>query len=179
MRLLQRREPSVGYSTVWLAMSASQAMLDEANRAAQLETGGVLLGYISPIGHLDVVVELALGPGPSARHAEHHFDPDADWQQRQISAVYSASGRTCTYLGDWHTHPNGTAVPSPRDRKTARHIARTRTARTPHPVMAILGRQRCHGAAPHGWVFAVYRWDGRGLCPVRTQVMNQDRRLLG
>src|SRR3546814_7384631 len=47
------------------------------------------------------------------------------------------SGRRETYLGDWHTHPDGTDVLSRADKATLRRIARTPDARAPRPVMLI------------------------------------------
>lgn len=70
------------------------------------------------------------------------FAPDGQWQQRQFAAVYEQSGRTVTYLGDWHSHPQGFPRPSGQDRKTAADIAASEQARTPYPITLILGRGR-------------------------------------
>lgn len=120
----------------WWAQDALDRALNEADRAYPLETGGVLLGWRTSATR--VVVADLIGPGPGAQHHKVWFRPDADWQQDQIAARYAQSGRTVTYLGDWHTHPDGTPALSRKDLRTLRRIARHADARVPQPVMAVL-----------------------------------------
>lgn len=110
--------------------------MKEAHRTYPLETGGVLLGWFAK--PWEAVVTALVGPGPEARHEAASFRPDADWQQERIAASYRASGRTVTYLGDWHTHPNGRLSLSRADVATLRTIASHKAARVPNPLMAVL-----------------------------------------
>jgi integrative and conjugative element protein (TIGR02256 family) len=122
-------------SIVWLEAAADAAIRAEAALHPDEETGGILLGYTGTGG---TVVAAAIGPGPEAKRTASSFVPDAAWQQVELARRYEASGRTHTYLGDWHTHPTGPAVPSRRDQRTLRRIARHRPARQQRPLMAIL-----------------------------------------
>lgn len=124
----------------------------EANRHFPDESGGVLLGYADADKPKRIQAVDQIGPGPEATHERHRFEPDAAWQTERIAAAYDESGRVVTYLGDWHSHPCGSAVPSVLDRSTARLIARSREARAPHPLMMIV-----HGC-PGEWQVAAYRW---------------------
>ncbi len=134
---------------LWLATDALEAMIAEARRVEPFESGGVLLGWCEQDGD-GVVVAGVLGPGPGATHKRTRFSPDTGWQRREIARVYEASGRTLGYLGDWHSHPGGTATPSRRDERTARRIARSRSARVPRPVILILpGRNESWSPAPY------------------------------
>lgn len=152
--MLRRCPKPVATSHAWLVVDALEDMLDEAAGRAPLETGGVLLGYVSPRGEPEhVVVEAVLGPGPRARHSKTQFEPDSRWQEGEIAQRYELSGRITTYLGDWHTHPMGPPLPSRRDRQTARAIAQKKSARMPRPLMLILGFD-----PEDGWSFVVYRW---------------------
>jgi integrative and conjugative element protein (TIGR02256 family) len=101
-----------------------------------LETGGVLLGY--GVDDDQVVVETMIGPGPRATHRRNRFEPDSRWQRTQIAEAYVRSGRISRYLGDWHSHPGGSANPSRRDQRTARRIGRHRGAKARRPVMLIM-----------------------------------------
>lgn len=101
-----------------------------------METGGVLLGWRASTS--EIVITDLVGPGPRAEHHCVWFRPDADWQQEQIDACYAQSGRTVTYLGGWHTHPNGSPVLSGKDLRTLRRISRHGDARIPQPVMAVV-----------------------------------------
>jgi integrative and conjugative element protein (TIGR02256 family) len=146
--------------TAWVAIGVLDTLRQEAALYPTLETGGVLLGYWRDD---DVVITTALGPGPDAQRGRTWFAPDQAWQLDQIATVYTESKRTVTYLGDWHTHPGGTPHPSRRDRRTMRAIKRSRLARQPRPLMAIIGPR--HDDRPVLW-----RLIGR-----RIQVLNSQR----
>jgi integrative and conjugative element protein (TIGR02256 family) len=132
---MRTRERKAGVA--WWDGQALEAATTEATCSYPLETGGVLLGWRS--GKHQVVIVQIVGPGPAAEHHPRSFRPDAAWQQERISEVYRDSDRRITYLGDWHTHPNGISALSLRDVSTLRRIARHADARAPRPVMAVLG----------------------------------------
>ena len=123
--------------TVWIAPPALDGILVETVRMAPQETGGVLVGY-GDVGE-GFVVTAAVGPGPDAVHDPYRFVPDHEYHEREVARHYHESGRTETYLGDWHSHPTAAAYLSPRDRKTLRGIARERDARAPTPLMMVVG----------------------------------------
>jgi integrative and conjugative element protein (TIGR02256 family) len=133
-------------------------MVGEADVSAPKETGGMLLGYVSPnTAPEHVVIEAVIGPGPDAAHYPDRFEPDSGWQQEELARAYADSGRITTYLGDWHTHPGGVALPSRRDRRTARAIARSKAARMPHPFIVILASDE------DGWRAAAFRYEAGRL----------------
>jgi integrative and conjugative element protein (TIGR02256 family) len=100
----------------------------------------------------EVVITEAVGPGLRAVHDLKGFLPDHEYQDAEIAKRYEASGRRISYLGDWHSHPGGTASLSRKDEKTLARIAREQAARAATPLMALLA-----GADP--WTLAV--WCGR------------------
>ena len=118
-----------------MAASALSTIALEAGMYPGLETGGMLLGYWR--GH-HVVITAATGPGPEAQRGTAWFRPDQQWQTEVLSRTYAASGRTITYLGDWHTHPGGGGSPSRTDRRTMRAVKREAAARQPRPLMGIV-----------------------------------------
>jgi integrative and conjugative element protein (TIGR02256 family) len=132
-----------------------QAILAEMQREAQHqepnESGGVLMGYADRTDPNLIKVTAQIGPGPNATHRRHRFEPDAAWQCDEVARCYEQSGRIATYLGDWHSHPGGSARPSRLDRKTARNISRSPEARVPHPLMLIL-------AGSEEWAPQIYRY---------------------
>lgn len=75
------------------------------------ETGGVLLGHEHPDRRL--VVTVAGDPGPRAEQTRDAFHRDPKHAHRLAHDRY-AHDRS-VWLGDWHTHPNGPAHPSPAD----------------------------------------------------------------
>lgn len=120
---------------LWLLDRADALIRAEAALYEDDETGGMLLGYCTAAG---VVVADAIGPGPRAERTPSWFLPDDEWQQDELARRYAASGRTHTYLGDWHTHPGGVPSPSRTDRGTLAKIAAHRPARQPAPLSAVL-----------------------------------------
>ena len=128
---------TAGGRTLWLAAGAMAELADEVRRRLPDETGGLLVGYDDPSGA--PVVTAVVGPGPRALHSPTRFRPDTRFQQRELTGLYAASGRTQRYLGDWHAHPNGVVVPSRCDRRVLRRIRRTAAARAPRAVMVIAG----------------------------------------
>ena len=100
----------------------------------------------------EVLVSEIVGPGPNAIHGPESFTPDYDFQEARIADLYIQSGRKVTYLGDWHTHPDGQLYLSPKDCTTLRRIAASPTSRAPTPLMAVLA-----GGCP--WKLGA--WQGR------------------
>jgi integrative and conjugative element protein (TIGR02256 family) len=133
-------------SIAWISRTSIELMVDEASRALPNETGGILMGYWSSTED-QVVVTTATHPGPHAHHDIAEFIPDDEYQDREIERVYAESGRRHVYLGDWHTHPDGDAALSWKDKKTLRAIASYIPAKAPTPLMAVLagdGNWRLH-----------------------------------
>jgi len=128
---------SLGPQTAWLCTPAWLEIKREADASLPLETGGVLLGFWSPDSNEPVATHV-VGPGPNGVHREDGFIPDYDFQEREIATLYEESGRRLSYLGDWHTHPGGSAHMSRRDRACLRRIARHPEARVVRPLMLVL-----------------------------------------
>lgn len=102
-----------------------------------LETGGILLG----VRHSPTVFVVAavVGPGPSATHNKTSFEPDQEWQVEQVASRWAESDGTLEYLGDWHSHPNGSPRASRDDVRAVELIRNAHEARAPNPLMLILG----------------------------------------
>lgn len=119
----------------WVSGRAIDHIEHESIRRAPLEAGGVLLGY--SVGALEFVITHATASGPQAIHERERYVPDYEWDEAEIARIYRETGRHSTYLGDWHSHPEGTHEMSDRDLKTLRRIGEHRSARAPAPIMLI------------------------------------------
>src|SRR5665811_2317580 len=73
---------------VFVPVAVLQAMEAETERHAPKETGGVLLGYVDRAEAMRVQVTRQVGPGPDAVHRCHFFNPDSEWQAREIATAY-------------------------------------------------------------------------------------------
>jgi integrative and conjugative element protein (TIGR02256 family) len=127
-------------TVVWLDERAREVIRTEAKKRRFLETGGALFGYDGDEG--DVVVARAFGPGRRAKHRPRSFSPDRQETARLIRRVWKESQGRYRFLGSWHTHPHGRAVPSGVDTDTARELSGQADLRLPEPVVVI---QATHG----------------------------------
>lgn len=122
--------------SVWLPELVVVELRRLANQYYPLETGGMLLGYIAE--NKDYVVTSIIGPGPQARHYRHTFEPDSDYQLNILHARYMGTNGRETYLGDWHSHPDGTTSLSRRDKQTLATIAAAPESQMSSPLMAVI-----------------------------------------
>lgn len=139
----------------WLHETALAEMTQEAERAYPFETGGVTLGYVGDTG--EPVVMTIVGPGPDASHSRSRFVPDHAWQCTQIDIHFESSGGKWVYLGDWHTHPNGSPYMSWLDRWTLSRIAQHPEARQTNPLMMI------GAGGPYDWSWLCHQHVGGWL----------------
>lgn len=104
-----RVEPEAGQQIAELARTSTDG----------LETGGAVFGHTS---EGTVWVNAATGPGPEALRRIDRFQRDLAFTHRQALDIYERSGSE--WVGEWHTHPTGTLVPSGIDLATyQRHLA--------------------------------------------------------
>lgn len=142
--------------TVWLKHSCQLEMRGHVTKKSPQESGGALMGYWG--NPTEVVISNVIGPGPKAKHGLYSFTPDSEWQEEQIASIYEQSGRTVTYLGDWHSHPDGDGELSVKDQKTLKRVANYKPARVAQPLMLIL-----HGELlldMNFWCLTKNRWWG-------------------
>lgn len=119
---------------LWLDQRVADNIVARADASFPLETGGLLVGYMTEQGP---VVTAVIGAGPGATATSTSFLPDAQAQQRELNDIYSRTQGKDTYLGDWHSHPAGLPAMSRRDHRTLTSIARHPRARLSRPTMLI------------------------------------------
>lgn len=136
----------------WISSTSYSHVKQLGARSYPLETGGLLLGYVADNGA--TVVTHIIGPGPNAKHRRHRFAPDFKYQQSALEAHHFATNGRETYLGDWHTHPDGVSALSRRDKKTLRTISATPEAYAVRPLMAIAS------GGPDNWNVGAFRLEG-------------------
>jgi len=123
---------------IWISKKIYQTLLYEAGEFVNFETGGVFMGYYAK--NKDVVVTYLIDAGPNTIHKKSRFTPDQNYQLERIASIYKETNGAITYLGDWHTHPNGKAELSLLDKRTLTKIAYTPESKNQTPIMMILGK---------------------------------------
>lgn len=132
-------------------------MAEEAERHRPDETGGILLGHRNG---LDIVVRDVVGAGPAAVRTATGMRPDHEYQVGAIREAFATSDGAVTYLGDWHSHPDGNTALSDRDRRTLRNIAREQDAFCQEPALLILASDEEGAWLPGAWIGRL-GWLGR------------------
>ncbi len=85
------------------------------NDPEKTEAGGVLLGR-HILETSDIIVDCVTVPMPQDQRGRLQFFRSCQQHQKMINHAWQESGGTCTYLGEWHTHPEPYPMPSRIDR---------------------------------------------------------------
>lgn len=96
------------------------------------EAGGILIGSYRG-SHVEVIGCTA--PMPLDIRSRYCFDRRDPGHQAAALEAWHASGRTETFVGEWHTHPESHPVPSGRDRQTWAHIMKKNS----NPLVFLIG----------------------------------------
>jgi NTE family protein len=78
------------------------------------ETGGVLFGRRDPAAGV-LWVDEASGPPPDSIASPEEFVCGTEGIKERNEKIRKQTRRATSFVGMWHTHPGGPAIPSPRD----------------------------------------------------------------
>jgi integrative and conjugative element protein (TIGR02256 family) len=116
-----------------ISAEAITLILDESVSKAPFETGGVLMGKYD--GEV-IVIEVATGPGPKAKHSLHSFQRDGDYSQEHLDRFVRETGGMWDYLGEWHSHPQK-AGPSQYDLSAIKKIRHNKKYLIQFPILGL------------------------------------------
>lgn len=102
-------------------------------RGRPWEIGGWLLGY----GDGESLVVTHATP-PASRGTPFKVTISGNGHRAAFDALWEATGGRVTFLGDWHSHPRGAALPSARDQQAVIQIAEDPDFKAPQPLIAIV-----------------------------------------
>lgn len=101
-----------------MSEAAANLMLSECQASIDgNETGGILLGHDNVE---TIMVTVAGSPGPAATRTPTSFTRDLAHAQELAERAYDVDDSL--WIGEWHTHPCGPAVPSVTDLTTYRTL---------------------------------------------------------
>lgn len=122
------------------------------------EVGGWLLGYWSADREALVVTH---GTPPAVRGTALGITISGKGHRRRFDEAWARSEGHVTFVGDWHTHPGGPAVPSRTDLRAMRQLAEDADYGTPGPLIAIASVPRVDRKGAVNVAFYLRRTDGR------------------
>jgi len=126
--------------SVRIAASAMTSMRSGLVANGRRETGGLLVGY-AHVKRKIVYVAAALAPSPDSQGSRYKFVRGVEGYPAAIEDIEIATGGILGYIGEWHTHPEGSTSPSSTD-LTALETIRRRLAPAEVPGMLLIAGPR-------------------------------------
>lgn len=106
----------------------------------QPEAGGILLGHRRG-KHLEVV--LATEPTQEDKCSAFSFIREAAGHAELAKSAWLQGGKAIDYLGEWHTHPQTTPIPSTIDRREWNKLVQVHPTKSPFLVI-VVGTKAMH-----------------------------------
>jgi integrative and conjugative element protein (TIGR02256 family) len=123
------------YKHVFIVRSILDVIRAEVRRAGRRETGGALVGYLSPESTL--FVTHASGPGPRAQLQLTSVLIDGQYAHEFCTRIFTSSGGRLDYVGDWHRHLGWSLAASDQDLEAMLTISDSNCCSLPYPLTAI------------------------------------------
>lgn len=121
------------------ALAEMRAWISRSSRLAPgTETGGVLFGSQDDAAQV-IWVSDVLGPPPDSRASAAGFVCGTLGVDRAAAEIRRRTGGASVPLGMWHTHPGGTAQPSPTDMGGMRQLVDDAHRPLPQQLLVIVG----------------------------------------
>lgn len=124
---------------VFLPALIEMQMKDLINENPEIETGGVISGFIKE--DKSIVITNVSGPGPKSVRDSNRFSKDIEYCQNFLDELYVNSNKQKVYIGEWHSHPSSNNKPSGIDIKNLSEIAIQKEYLTDFPIMIIFSKQ--------------------------------------
>lgn len=121
-------------------LSISQSLLSEIAetcvRSIPNETGGVLIGYYNRLHDCAIVTAISAEPADSDS-GPNCFYRGIHGLQTWIDRLWKS--KRDFYLGEWHSHPFASSIPSVIDIRQMGRIATSQSYNCPEPILLIVG----------------------------------------
>lgn len=126
----------LGRYTVSLSDSTIKVMLKWCKKASRRETGGIILGRYS-VDLKRAEISRVLGPASDSSSGRTWFIRGIRGLNQLLRMLWML--RKDYYLGEWHSHPNASPIPSSIDIAQLKVIARSESYSCPEPILIIVG----------------------------------------
>lgn len=109
------------------------------------EFGGIFIGQIVDNG-ITARIEQILIP-KHYQHTSSYFKRFSKDLNEQLKTIFETSQGKRIYLGEWHTHPDGLAIPSEKDYATMLALSKNSEINIQTPVLLIYALNESVGNA--------------------------------
>lgn len=124
------------FDTVKILGNAHELMINESTSRRNVETGGILLGFIDSNS---LIVTHASLPGPNAIHKRAYFMRDKKFCQEYLDCIHREFAGKVHYIGEWHKHLELKPSPSRTDIDSLTAIAIQPNYEVPRPLLILCG----------------------------------------
>ncbi len=114
---------------------AYKHMLCYCTKSNPYETGGVLIGNYSS-NHATANILQITPPPRCSTHKKYSFHRSSTGLKEFLDSMWDQGQY---YLGEWHYHPNASAVPSHTDLKQMLSLSNNTKLKCPEPILIIIG----------------------------------------
>ena len=113
---------------VVLPQSCLDQMLELMKSFDKVETGGILIGKYT---NNNTIAEISFicGPPPDSKYGKYSFERGVIGLKEMLEF----------YIGEWHTHPKASPIPSGTDLIQMIAISKAAQYNRPEPILIILG----------------------------------------
>lgn len=153
--MMSRSNPPLEFRSMDRAFGLSlgspiyKKILADSKAHRPFETGGVLIGRY--VAENETALVTSVVTPPDSRRGRAWFERGTRDLGSSLRALWARpADRRDYYLGEWHSHPGGAALPSPTDLQQMQSIAQTESYQCPEPILLILGGDEGR------WVAAAY-----------------------
>jgi integrative and conjugative element protein (TIGR02256 family) len=116
-------------------------LIEISNMHYPNEFGGLLIGYYSEDNkHLNITDTIL---PKSFTASKYSFERSTRGLEKNLANYYNENPRKI-YVGEWHTHPNNSPIPSSTDISAINTIINNPNACIANPVLLIIGYSKMH-----------------------------------
>ncbi len=130
--------------------SLTEKLMDELENNKPNETGGILIGRIDRAKKIIYVTDVITAPEDSKK-SPYLFTRGVKGLTEQVEKIRSQSGEMLEYVGEWHTHPTGSAKLSGTDQHAIGEIRKVLDPLKYPTCVTII-----NGSKIHPYIFTKY-----------------------
>lgn len=125
------RFPKRDYHVI-IKESLIRKIMRVARQSFPNETGGTLVGFYLADYRIAYIAQI-LDAKTGAQRSRRHFYRPSDNIDYQLRRIYNRSQGKIHYLGEWHTHPFDSPIPSDIDKDSMVKLAQSPSVATDTP----------------------------------------------
>jgi len=126
-----------------LRNALQEQLIDELNKNKPNETGGIFIGKIDRVNKIIYVTGIVPAP-PDSKKSPYIFTRGTEGLTKLVKEIREKTGEMLEYVGEWHTHPTGSARLSGTDQYAIGEIRKVLDPINYPTCVTIVNNSRLH-----------------------------------